>query len=155
MNLLPFRSAALALALAAAGLSAHAASSASSASSEGSSASSGSVSDSIEGSSNSSSKKDKVAAGDYKVIEVAEVAERPGVLRMTLQPVAEGTDAERFNLYLPAAALAQAPVVAGQIVSARTRPYGYEFAQADTGRPFYLVLHDAWVRELQSNAVAL
>jgi hypothetical protein len=96
-----------------------------------------------------------VAAGDYKVIDVAEAAGRPGMLRMTLQPVAEAATDGAFVLYLPAQALVQAPVETGQVVSARTRPYGVEFAQADTGRAFYLVLHDAWYRELQTKVVAL
>ena len=46
-------------------------------------------------------------------------------------------------------------MAAGQIVAARQRPYGVEFAKGDTGKAFFLVLHDAWYRELQSNAVVL
>lgn len=144
--------AALALTIAAA-LPAHAGSSASSASSEGSSASVGSVSTSFETSSDSSSKTDKVAAGDYKLIEVAQLPERPGMLRMKLQAVAAANDS--FFLYVPEQTLAQTPVALGEVVSARTRPYGVEFAKAESGRPFYLVLHDAWYRELQTNAVVL
>jgi hypothetical protein len=154
MKLSPLGFATLALALAA-GLPAQAGSSASSASSEGSSVSVGSVSDSFETSSGSSSTTEKTAAGDYKVIDVAEMAERPGTLRMTLQAVADNADGANFTLYLPAQVLAQTPLAAGQLVSARPRPYGVEFAKADTGRAFYLVLHDAWYRELQSNAVVL
>ncbi len=150
----------LALALGAAASPAMAASSTASSASEGVSASVGSVSTSFETSSDSSSKKDKTASGDYKVIEVAEVAERPGTLRMKLQPVATtnapNADADNsFVLYLPAQAVAQSQVAAGQIVAARQRPYGVEFAKGDTGRAFFLVLHDAWYRELQSNAVVL
>ena len=144
------------IALGSAALPALAASSAASSASEGASASVGSVSTSFEKSSDSSSKKDKTAAGDYKVIEVAEVAERPGTLRMKLQPVAQTDDQDNsFFLYVPAQALAQNQVAAGQIVAARQRPYGVEFAKGDTGRAFFLVLHDAWHRELQSTAVVL
>jgi hypothetical protein len=149
----------LTLALGSAALPALAASSAASSASEGASASVGSVSTSFETSSDSSSKKEKTAAGDYKVIEVAAVAERPGTLRMKLQPVAQGKatdeDDKSFFLYVPAQTLAQNQVAAGQIVAARQRPYGVEFAKGDTGRAFFLVLHDAWHRELQSNAVVL
>ena len=146
----------LTVALGAAALPAMAASSAASSASEGASASVGSVSTSFETSSDSSSKKDKTAAGDYKVIEVAEVAERPGTLRMKLQPVAQADGADdSFFLYVPAQTLAQNQVAAGQIVAARQRPYGVEFAKGDTGRAFFLVLHDAWHRELQSTAVVL
>jgi hypothetical protein len=133
----------------------YAASTAASSASEGASASVGSVSNSFETSSDSSSKKDKVAAGDYKVIDMAAMPERPGTLRLKLQPVADASEDSAFYLYLPEQALAQSPVAVGQTVAARTRPYGVEFAKADTGRAFFLVLHDDWYRELQSNAVTL
>ncbi|MBX3621704.1 MAG: hypothetical protein KF891_17170 [Rhizobacter sp.] len=154
------RLAPLALVLCSAALSAalpaHASSTAASSASEGVSASVGSASDSFETSSDGSSKNDKTAAGDYKVVDVAEVAERPGTLRMTLQPVAAAAGADRpFVLYVPAKVMAQTPVAAGEIVTATPRPYGVEFAKGDTGRPFYLVLQDTWYRELQSNAVTL
>ena len=68
---------------------------ASSASSAGS-ASSGSVSDSIGDSSQSSSGDKKVAAGEYRITEVATVAERPGNVSRTMPgPVRE------FFLHLP------------------------------------------------------
>jgi hypothetical protein len=81
--------------------------------------------------------------------------ERPGTLRLKLQPVADASEDSAFFLYVPEKALAQTAVAVGQTVAARTRPYGVEFAQADTGRAFFLVLHDDWYRELQSNAVTL
>ena len=155
MKPLNTRLASLALVLGAAALPALASSTAASSASEGGSASVGSVSDSFEKSSDSSSKKDKVTAGDYRVIEVTAVAERPGTLRMKLQPVADANEDNAFFLYLPEKALAQNPVVAGQIVAARDRAYGVEFAKGDTGKAFFLVLSDAWYRELQSNAVVL
>jgi hypothetical protein len=137
---------------------AHASSTAASSASEGVSASVGSASDSFETSSDGSSKKDKTAAGDYKVVDVAEVAERPGILRMTLQPVTAAPAAagdQAFVLYVPAKVMAQTPVAAGEVVTAKPRPYGVEFTKAATGRAFYLVLQDDWYRELQSNAVTL
>jgi len=150
----------LALVLGSAALStalpSYASSTAASSASEGVSASVGSVSTSFEKSSDGSSKKDKTAAGDYKVTEVAEVAERPGTLRLTLAPVAEGAKADdSFVLYVPAQVVARDPVAAGQVITAKQRVYGVEFAKADTGRAFFLVMHDAWHRELQSNAVTL
>jgi hypothetical protein len=155
MNTFATRLVSLAVVLGTAALPVQAASTAASSASEGASASVGSVSTSFETSSDSSSKKDKVAAGDYKVIEVAALAERPGMLRMKLQPVADATDSNAFFLYLPEQVLAQSPVAAGQVVAARTRAYGMEFAKAETGKAFFLVLEDAWYRELQSNAVVL
>lgn len=128
---------------------------ASSASSAGS-ASSGSVSDSLRGSSDSSSAPRQVADGDYRVIQVADVAGRPGLLRVTLRAIA--ADAE-FALELPAQALAARGLAAGDRVQARNRPYGIEFAhaaQAPRAREaFFLVLADDWQREIAPRAVGL
>ena len=130
---------------------------ASSASSAGS-ASLGSASNSSAGSSNSSERKPTTAQGDYKVIEVAGVAERPGMLRLhlqaTLKPGGEGI----LWLVLPQQVLAQRPIVPGDIVSARPRPYGVEFARAGvtSGREaFFLVLADDWHRELEPRVLRL
>ena len=156
----PTRLATLALVLGSAALTASlptfASSTAASSASEGVSASVGSVSTSFEKSSDGSSKKEKTAAGDYKVTKVAEVAERPGTVRLTLAPVAADAKVDdSFVLYVPAQVVARDPVAAGQVITAKPRAYGVEFAKADTGRAFFLVLHDAWHRELQSNAVTL
>ena len=148
--------AAATLALGSAALPAFASSTAASSASEGVSASVGSVSTSFEKSSDGSSKKEKTAAGDYKVTEVAEVAERPGTVRLTLAPVAADAKADdSFVLYVPAQVVARDPVAAGQVITAKPRVYGVEFTKADTGRAFFLVMDDAWHRELQSNAVTL
>lgn len=131
---------------------------ASSTASSASSDSIGSSSDSVRKSSDSSSKGGDVAEGDYKVIEVAAVAERAGMVRMKLQAVAAPADAQEdgeFYLYLPQQAFDSSRLTTGQVVAARHRDYGVEFANADTRRAFFLVLHDAWYRELQSNPVVL
>ena len=130
-------------------------SSTASSASEGSSASVGSISDSFKGSSDSSSKTTTAAEGDYKVIDVAAVAERPGTVRMRLQAVAERAEDRDVLLDLPEQALAQGRVAPGQIVTVHQRPYGLEFAHADTRQAFFLVLSDEWYRELRSNAVVL
>ncbi|WP_284615500.1 hypothetical protein [Aquabacterium humicola] len=135
-------------------LIAEAASTASSASSTAST-SVGSVSDSIQGSSRGSSKATGVAAGPYRVIEVAALPDRPGTLHVALQPLDDSNGAEAFALLLPQAAADEARLAQGDVVNARTRPYGTEFARQDDGRAFFLVLADHWHRELRSNAVAL
>jgi hypothetical protein len=127
---------------------------ASSASSAGS-ASSGSVSDSLQGSSNSSKGDDKVAEGDYRVVEVAEAPGRPGMLQLRMQSAARPGDAGQLQLTLPAQALAGRPLAAGDVVSARHRPYGIEFAHAAAREAFFLVLADDWQRELAPRAVSL
>ena len=144
--------AALAVAGLAATMPAHAASSASSASSDGSSASVGSSSTSIEKSSNSSSKGDKVAEGDYKVIQVAE-ATPAGKLRLTLR--ATNDSGEEFNLILPQEAATQGKLAVGAVVTAKAHAYGLQFAAAETREPFFLVLRDEWYRELATKPVTL
>lgn len=129
-------------------------SSASSASSAGS-ASLGSVSDSIGGSSKSSSGETKVADGDYRIIEIAELTERPGMLRLKLQAAAPRGEEGEVLLTLPRQALAQRSLDVGAIVSVRHRPYGLEFAHADTREAFFLVLADDWHRELDPHPVTL
>ena len=111
----------------------------------------GSLSNSIQGSSDSSSKGNKVAEGDYRIIEVDVVAERPGSARMKLQAVAG--DGGEFFLFVPQQLVEQDRLERGQIVTARQRPYGLEFARA--GEAFFLALEDGWVRELQSRVVTL
>jgi hypothetical protein len=90
-----------------------------------------------------------VAEGDYRVIDVATVAERPGMLRLHLQPEAAG---DSFFLELPQAA-APRGFAAGDRVSAKQRPYGIEFAHADNRQAFFLVLADEWFRELDSRPI--
>jgi cytoskeletal protein RodZ len=129
-------------------------STASSASDSASSAAS-SGSDSLKKSSDSSSKTTTAAAGDYEVMAVTAVAERPGTLRMTLQAVADRSVEGEYFLYVPQQTVDQSRVAAGQIVTARSRPYGLEFAKSDSGRAFFLVLNDDWTRDLPSHAVSL
>jgi hypothetical protein len=147
---------ALALALAAVAMSvpAHADSVASSASSAGS-ASSGSISDSIGGSSNSSNGDHKrVAAGPYRVIDIAQAPAKAGTTRVTLRAAA-GDAATEFWVDVPDRALADRRVGKGDIVQVSERVYGYEFAYGDTQQPFFLALQDDWYRELASRKVTI
>jgi hypothetical protein len=128
-------------------------SSASSASSDGSSASSGSSSTSFEKSSDSSTTKTAMAEGDYRIARIDAAPQRPGALRMTLQAVPGSGAQGEFTLILPEQAVAKAALAQGDVVSARLRPYGVEFAQAAT--PFFLVLHDAWYDELRNTVVQI
>ena len=111
------------------------------------SASSGSVSDSLKQSSGSSSGGERRAEGRYRVTEVAQAD--AGRLRLKL--AREG--AEPVELTLPAQALAARAVNVGDEVQATPQPYGVAFAHADTGRAFFLVLEDAWHRELAARIV--
>jgi len=117
------------------------------------SASVGSLSDSLHDSSGSSIH--KVAEGDYRIIEVAG-AERPDTLRMKMQHVARASD-DTAVIYLdvPQAALGDRAAAPGDIVGVRQRPYGYEFAWADTGDAFFLVLAADWQRDLDLRPVQL
>ena len=110
------------------------------------SASSGSVSDSLKGSSASSSEGgQRRAEGRYRITDVAQAD--AGRLRLTL--MRDG--AEPLALTLPATAAAGLAV--GSEVQATPRPYGIEFAHADTGTAFFLVLEDEWQRGLSARAV--
>lgn len=103
----------------------HADSLASSASSAGS-ASVGSLSTSIRGCSHSCSRDTPVANGDYRIVEIAVVAEHPSMRRLKLQATApRGQQGELF-LDLPQRTLARAGLAPRDIVSMRHRPYGLE-----------------------------
>jgi hypothetical protein len=140
------------LAAAACTLPAHADSLASSASSAGSE-SSNSISNSIGASSNSSNHDRRVAAGQYRVIDVAQAPARAGTTRMTLRAVAG--PAQEFTLDVPDRALAARQVAQGELVQVNQRVYGYEFAYADNQKPFFLALQDDWYHELGSHKVAI
>lgn len=128
---------------------------ASSASSAGS-ASSGSISDSLRGSSNSSQRDRNNLAGDYRVIDVAALPGRAGMLRLTMQlAAAQAAGEDVITLDLPQAALGARGMAVGDTVRANERPYGYEFARGDTREAFFLALADDWMRDLQSQQVAL
>ncbi len=148
------RSLALSVALAVAALGARAESSVASSVSDSVSTSVGQLSKSLNHSSDSSSHHENLAQGDYRIVDVAEAAGQPGMVAMRLQPMAEGAPEGLFTLTLPAATVAQAALAAGQVIHADARPYGLQFAKADTREPFFLVMEDAWYRELDSKQVS-
>lgn len=152
MNRLTLPLAAAALACAAAAPARADSMSASSASSDSVSASMAGLSDSLTDSSASSSPGQHRAEGDYRVIDVAEVPDRPGLLRLHLQPLPE-TREGTVDLTLPRAAAAAGHVDKGSVVTALARPYGIEFATGATHEAFFLALDDAWMQEMRSNPV--
>jgi hypothetical protein len=130
-------------------------SSASSAVSDSLTTSSGSASTSSEASSDSSTTAKRAAAGDYRVAEVTETAARPGLLRLRLQALEAQRAGYEFFLYVPQQTAQDHGVARGQVLTARERPYGLEFAQATTRTPFFLLLDDEWQRELSTRALTL
>ncbi|MDE2146519.1 MAG: hypothetical protein KGJ24_07500 [Burkholderiales bacterium] len=132
-----------------------AASSASSAASDSASQSVGSLSTSLQKSSNASSPDDRQAAGDYRIVDMAQAAGEPGALRLTLQALDRPGAAGELQLTLPQATAERARLAAGQIVNARARPWGLEFARGDDGQAFFLALDDAAWRDLRTRAVPL
>ena len=132
-----------------------AASSAASSASDSLATSVGSLSGSIEKSSNASSKATGVAAGDYRIIDVAAAPDRPGMVRMNLQPFGDAARGEAFVMVVPGHAVEQAGLARGDTVSAKLRPYGIEFSGGTVKQPFFLVLLDDWYRDLDSHAVVL
>jgi hypothetical protein len=113
----------------------------------------GSLSDSLHDSSGSSTR--NVAEGDYRIIEVAE-ADGAGKLRMKMQHIANARENTAvIYLDVPRAALGNRIATPGDIVGVHPRPYGYEFAWADTGVAFFLVLAAEWQRDLDLRPVQL
>ncbi len=145
-----------------------AASSASSAASDSVTTSVGSSSTSIQTSSESSSaKEEKVAEGDYTIVEVAAATQRPGTVRLKLQPVAGGAQqpgksgdksngkSSEFFLFMPQEAYDQSRLGPGHVITAKPRPYGIQFTRAASQRAIFLVLDDEQYRELQTKVVSL
>jgi len=147
--------AALALTLGLAAPAAHADTTLSGSLSDSIGTSVGSVSTSLKKSSQSSTGDDKTAAGDYKVIEMAALEGQPGMVRLKLQATAEQAQRDEFYLLLPQKAVDQGQVREGAIVTAQPRPFGLAFAAGQPRQPFFLVMDDAWYRELSSRAVVL
>jgi hypothetical protein len=153
--------------LAVAGMAAHAESFASSAISNSVSASVGSVSTSFNASSDASSPGRPVAAGAWRVLEVAAAPGREGYARVALRAEAGGTTAEAAAaareafLFLPQETVARAALSAGQVIHARERSYGLELAVGDTAaraeraEAFFLVVADDVYRELRTRPVKL
>ena len=123
------------------------ASSASSAASKGI----GSLSDSLQGSSNSSSGKERVAQGRYQIIDVAAAPGADGRVQVALQI---NQDAPVL-LKLPQHIAQQAGLTKGVWVDVQHRDFGLAFAVAQAREPFFLVLDDAWQRELDSRPVVI
>lgn len=109
----------------------------------------GSVSDSIQGSSNSSTGH-RVAAGEYRIVEIAALGDRPGLERLQLE--GEGG---RFALLLPAAVREREALRSGDRIAVSTPAYGLAFARAGAREPFFLALDEAWRHEFQRRAVSL
>ena len=153
----PFKKslATLALLASTAPLTCLAASSAASSVSDSLTQSSASISDSLTDSSHSSSPNNKQALGDYKVIEMAEVTDRPGYVELHLQPVATNKVGEELYLRLPRTAAEQGHVGNGAIVTALQRPYGIEFAANQPRAAFFLALADDYVRDMKLTPVTL
>ncbi|WP_077035979.1 hypothetical protein [Pelomonas sp. KK5] len=148
----PIRSLMLAVSLLAiAAGPAGAASSAASSASDSASDSVGSISKSITNSSDSSSGDKKVAAGDYKLVQMVAVADQPAMLKLRLR----GADGSEFLLALPRQAAENGQLAEGQTITARERPYGLELVAAAQGKTFFLLVDDAWHQELASHPVVL
>lgn len=113
----------------------------------------GSSSTSIEKSSGSSSGKDRVAQGQYTIMDMTALAHQPDMVRLRLKSVG---DTAEFLLVLPRVATERAQLLAGQVITAEQRPYGLAFstvATASGNTPFFLVLDDSWFRELESHPI--
>ncbi len=136
-------------------LATSASSAASSAASAGSASLRGS-SESIQGSSGSSGNETRttVVDGDYRVAAIDPIEGAGGMLRLTVTPLPATTGGRGFQLDLPARALGDRQLIAGDLISAQQRPYGIEFARAVNREAFFLVLADDWNRDLETRPLA-
>ena len=121
----------------------------------GGSSASSAASDSVGASSDSSTRVVANADGPYRIVDVTPVPERPGTVRVTLQALATRESEEAVLLYLPQQTFERTGLAPGGTITAQQRPYGVEFAHADTRRAFFLLLNDDVQRELRSNPVSL
>jgi hypothetical protein len=131
------------------------ASSAASSASESVATSVGSLSNSVAGSSNSSAGDNKVAEGDYRVRAVAALADRPGLVQVTLQAVAIDGAGGEIRLTLPQATAERARLATGGTVHVKQRSFGLEFAQGPAREAFFLAVADEWLRDLATRPVTL
>jgi len=118
----------------------------------GSSASSASMG-SVDKSSDSSTKAMANVNGPYRIVEVTPMPERPGMVRMKLAAAAKEDD--QLVIYVPQQTFDRSGLTAGSTVNASQRPYGVEFAHADTNKAFFLLLSDDWNQDLRSTPVSL
>lgn len=130
-----------------------AASSAGSSASSAGSASLRGSSDAIGGSSNSSAGQAQVTAGTYRVASVDVPQNRPDKRRLTLQPAQADAGQREFTLTLPRQPFAEGRLAPGDTVAVVRRAYGLEFARADDGQPFFLVLAADWEQDLHPRQV--
>lgn len=113
----------------------------------------GSLSTSVKRSSDSSVKT-VVGQGEYEVIRMA-AAQDDGRLPVTVRALPGQTTEGELTLLLPPQAVAQGGLAVGQLLRAQERAYGLELARADTRQPFFLLLDDRTLRELDNVPVML
>jgi hypothetical protein len=94
-------------------------------------------------------------AGDYKVLDVARAPDASGRIRLTLQPVVASDDKEEIYLYMQNQQYDRIRPQAGDIVSAKTRPYGAAFYMLGSADPFVLVFRDGWSEQMKAQPVTL
>ena len=105
--------------------------------------------------SSDSSRRQRTAAGPYRITAVVALADRPGEVRLQLQALAADAPEPEHVLVLPQAVVARHGLAAGQTLTARPQAYGTAFALGDAAQAAFLVLDDAWQRALTAKPVQL
>jgi hypothetical protein len=113
------------------------------------------TSDSSQASSDSSTRTVAEAEGPYRIVDATPVPEKPDTLRLTLRGLSGQDEESPLVLQLPRQTFERNGLAAGATIRATQRPYGVEFAHADTNRAFFLLLKGEWHRELRSAPVTL
>nr|WP_315466087.1 hypothetical protein [uncultured Rhodoferax sp.] len=120
---------------------------------EGSRQSIGGLSTSVTTLSNASSTATGVAQGDYTLVEVVAMADRPDMVRLALANVDREQSSSDVYVYLPAQTYLDAGLQAGNIITAKQRSYGIELARATDNKTFFLIVDDHVLNELKSTPV--
>jgi hypothetical protein len=102
----------------------------------------------------SSPRGNTAAAGEYRIQAVVDAPDQPGRVRVTLAPVEPAAERPGFDFTLPQRTFEAQQLARGDAITVRERPYGFEFARGQSKQAFFLVLADAWFRELDARPVA-
>jgi hypothetical protein len=105
--------------------------------------------------SSTSSKKVVTAQGDYTVVDLAAVPDKPGMMQVALHAADSADEQRDFTLVLPRKTIDDNGLAIGQTISARPQNFGVELSGGMHARVFYLILHDSLRNELRSVPVSL
>ncbi len=106
----------------------------------------------ISGSSGSASDTDNVAAGRYRLTDIALAPGQGDKLALSLEPLTVNQTGV-FQLTLPKTAIGNRRFARGDTIHVHRQAYGLAFTHQESDEPFFLVVKDAWELDLQTRVV--